>query len=376
MRPTCLLLIITAILCSGEALPSGVIARVGTINITRAQLDGELLRREGAEALLNWVQEHLEKVAWDELSDDAVVMEVGGHQLRKRELASMVSREKGAKVREQLIDIAVVEQAVGKAGMVIDDAVMATEYHLMERDFQRRLQAQGQGHVDFASYLRVKEKQTPDQFLAQPAVRMLAGVHELVRRQVRADWDDAKLQVKLDAERARWDQHPGVDLSMMHIPWKRDADGKVTPEEQIRLQGVANLIHRQIATKEVSFAKAWEAFAKAWDSSGPDGRIGWVDAEGKRGDETARRIPKPLVERCFATDGPYPVLLPPHAHQDGVDIAMVMGKRPARVVTLAEVRDRLLLDILEKELEPRTKALVAELRKNAAVQYGSLGTTP
>ncbi len=375
MRLSCLLLV-TAILCTGEPLPPGVVARIGTQDITKAQLNGELLRREGAETLLNWVQEHLDKVAWEELSDDAVVMAVGGHQLKKRDLAAMVAREKAPKVREQLIDIAVVEQAVSKAGIILNDAVMATEYHLMERDFQRRLKGQGQGHVDFASYLRVKEKQTPEQFLAQPAVRMLAGVHELVRRQVGSEWDDARLQAKLEAERGRWDQRPAVDLSVMHIPWKRDAEGKVTTEEQVRLQGVTNQIHRQIANKEVSFAKAWEAFAKAWDASGPAGRIGWVDSEGRREDETARPIPKLLVERCFASDGPFPVLLPPHAHQQGVDIALVHGKRPARAVTLAEVREKLLLDILERELEPRTKALVTKLRADATVVYGSLGAAP
>ncbi len=372
MRPLLALSLLTALLAAGEALPPGVVARVGTADITTAQLTNELLRREGADALLNWVQGHLEKLAWSELADDAVVMAVGGHELRKRDLASMLLKEKGAKVREELIDIAVVEQAVAKAGLLLDDALLAAEYRLMERDFQRRLQGQGQGHVDFASYLRVKEKMSVEQFLAQPAVRMLAGLHALVRRQIAAEQDDAKLQAKLDAERARWDEHAAVDLSVMHLPWKRDAEGRVTPEEQARLQGVVNLLYRQIATKEVTFAKAWEAFGKAWDASGPGGRIGWVDADGHRQDETARLIPKPLVARAFASEGPFPMLLSPHVHEAGVDLAEIHGKRPARSVTLGEVRERLIQDLLERELEARTKALVGQLRREAAIGYGSL----
>ncbi len=369
-----LLLLAASLLLAGEAtpLPPGVIARVGAVEITLPQLTQALLKREGSDALLNWVQGHLDGLAWEELNDDAVVMAVGGHQLKKRELALMLVKEKGAKVREELIDISVVEQAVAKAGIAIDDALLAAEFRLMERDFQRRVAASGQGHVDFASFLRVKEKISVEQFLAQPAVRMLAGIHGLVRRQIAGEYDDARLQAKLDAERARWDERASVDLAVMHMPWKRDAAGKVTTEEQARLQGVVNLLHRQIAGKEVTFAKAWEAFGKAWDASGPGGRVGWVDAEGRRADESARRIPKPLVERAFATDGPYPALLVPHVHEAGIDLAQVLGKRPARAVTLAETRDRLIQDILERELEARTKALVAKLRSEAAIVYGSL----
>ena len=373
MRPL-LALALAAVLLAGEAqpLPAGVIARVGTVDLTLAQLSSALLKREGADALIQWIGGHLDSLAWDDLADDAVVMAVGGHQLRKRELAAMLLKEKGAKVREELIDISVVEQAVGKAGILLDDALLAGEYRLMERDFQRRLKAQGQGHVDFSSYLKVKEKLTVEQFLQQPAVRMLAGIHALVRRQIAAEYDDGKLQAKLDAERARWDERAAVDLAVIHMPWRKDATGQLTIEEQARLQGVVNLLHRQLVAKEVTFAKAWEAFGKAWDASGPGGRIGWVDGEGRRADEEARRIPKALVERAFASDGQYPILLPPHAHAAGVDLAQVLGKRPARVVTLAEIKERLIQDILERELEPRTKALVGQLRREALVIYGSL----
>ncbi len=376
MRPLLALLapVILTFLCAGEpaALPPGVIATVGSSELTMAQLTSALLKREGADALQNWVQGHLDGLDWNEIKDNTVIMSVAGHELRKRELAEMLIKEKGAKVREELIDTAVVEQAVAKAGIALDDALLATEYRLMERDFQRRLTAQGQGHVDFASYLRVKEKMSVEQFLTQPAVRMLAGIHGLLRLRIASEYDDAKLQAKLDAERARWDQHAGVDLRVIHLPWKRDAKGAVAPEEQVRLQSVVNLIHRQIATKEVTFAKAWEAFGKAWDASGPGGHIGWVDAEGQRSDEAARHIPKPLVERAFAAEGAYPILLPPHVYADGINLAEVLGKRAAQAVTLAGVKDALIQDILEKELETRTKTLVAQLRREAAITYGSL----
>ncbi|MBN8492954.1 MAG: hypothetical protein J0M00_16195 [Burkholderiales bacterium] len=371
MRPV-LACLVAALVCAADPLPQGVVARVDGTDITMVQLGREMLKREGTDALLNWMQGHLEKMDWDEVTDDAVILDVAGHQLRKRELAAMLAREKGGKVREQLIDIAIVEQAVAKAGIIIDDAAMASEFRLMERDFQRKMAGKGQGHIDFGSWLRVKEKMSVQEFLAQPAVRMLAGVHELVRREVRAENDDARLQAMLDADRERWDQRAGVDLSTIFLPWKKDASGVVTPEEQARLQSVANIIHRQLVTREVTFAKAWDAFAKAWDTYGADGRIGWVDAEGVRGDETLRRIPKPVVDRAFASDGPFPVQLPPHVHAAGIDIALVHGKRPARRVELAEVRERMIQELLEKDLEERTKDVVARLRKAANVEYGSM----
>lgn len=354
------------------ALPPDAVARVGERTILQRDLENEMLRREGAEAVMQWVQGHLDGIAWSELSDDAVVMSVGGHEIRRRELASTLLRSIGAKVREELVNISIVEQALVREGVVVDDAALAAEYRLMERDFLKKVQKAGQGYIDFASYLRVKEKMTVEQFLAQPAVRMLAGVHELLRRRLRAELDDAKLAAKLEAERARWDVRAGVDLSVIHIPYRKGEKGVVDNEERARLQGVANAICRQIHAKEVTFEKAWDAFGRTWDSSGPGGRIGWIDRDGGRADEGARRIPKGLVDRAFAYEGPLPVLLPPHAHDAGVDIGLLHAKRTDRPVALAEVRDRLVQDELEKVLEARTKALLGELHAAAKVDYASL----
>lgn len=368
-----LVLLLAAALRAGEALPPGVVARVGERDITIGELTRALLVREGADAIVDWVRGHLENLDWGALPEDAVVMRVGGHELRKRELVQTLIASKGAKAREELIDIAVVEQALARAGLVIDEAQLAATYRVMERDFQRKLRQQGQGYVDFASWLRVKQKMSVEQFLAQPAIRMLAGLHALVRRELAAEWDERRLQAKLDAERARWDQRAGVDLAVIHLPWKRAADGGISDEERIRLQSVANAIHRQLARRELGFAQAWEAFGKAWDASGPGGRIGWVDSEGRREDDPeARRIPRALVAKAFAAEPPWPRLLPPVVHDEGVDIAEVWGKRPARAVTLAEVKGRMLEELFEREVEERTKALIARLRREATIAYGSL----
>lgn len=374
MIRTAAVLLLATLLAAGDAppIPPGAVAVVGGQPITLARLELDLLRREGSDAVVQWVASSLETIDWAAMADDAVVMQVGGHQLRKRELVTMLLKSKGAQVREEMVSIAIVEQAVAKEGVVVDDRLLGTEYRLMERSFQRKRNASGQGYLDFGSFLRVKEHMDAEQFLAQPAVRMLAGVHELVRRKLAAEWDDARLQAKLDAEHARWDQRAGVDLAVIHIPWRKNAQGQVTDEEKVRLQGVANLIWRQISAKDTTFAKAWEAFGKSWESSGPDGRIGWVDRDGGREDPAARRIPAKLVERAFAVEGQLPQLLPPCVHEEGVDIAMVHAKRPPRPVTLAEVRTRMFEDILETVLEERTAALVSELRKAAAVEYASL----
>lgn len=369
-----LVAMLASFLGAGEAapLPPDVVARIGERVITLRELENEMLRREGADAVLQWVQGHLEGMNWGELPDDAVVMSVGGHQLRRRELTASMLREIGAKVREELANIAVVETALAKAGVVIDDATLASEYRLMEREFQRKVAKAGQGYIDFASYLRVKEKMNSEQFLAQPAVRMLAGMHELVRRRLRSELDDARLTAKLEAERARWDIRAGVDLSVIHIPWKKNAQGQVTDEERASLQSAANSIVRDLQSKRVTFERAWDAFGKTWDSSGPNGRVGWVDHDGGRSEENARRIPKGLVDRAFACEGQLPVLLLPHAHEAGVDIALLHAKRGQRAVTLAEVREALIQDELERVIEARTKALVAELRTAATVEYASL----
>lgn len=374
MIRTLLALAAVILLAADDAppMPPDAVAVVGGETITMSRLETEMLHREGADAVVQWVSASLEDLDWAAMADDAVVMQVGGHQLRKRDLLGMLLQSKGAAVREELVSIAVVDQAVAKAGIVVDDALLAGEYRLMERSFQRKRRESGQGYLDFGSYIRAKEHMDSAQFLAQPAIHMLAGLHELARQRLHREWDDTKLQAKLDAEHARWDVQPGVDLAVIHIPWKRDAAGKVSDEEQVRLQSVANLIWRQLNAKETTFTKAWEAFGKGWDASGPGGHVGWVDRSGNRSDGGSRQIPAKLVERAFAFDGQLPAMLPPCAHQDGVDIAELLGKRPGHAVTLAEVREQMIEDLLESSLEERTKTLVAELRQAAAVRYASL----
>ncbi|MEK7414085.1 MAG: hypothetical protein AAB263_12290 [Planctomycetota bacterium] len=362
------LLLATSVVCAGEALPPDAVARVNGQVISLRQLTGELLRREGADVVLQWVQTHLEGLDWNALSDNDVVMTVAGHTLRKCDLSQMVLRDKAAKVRDELVDIMIVEQALVAEGVLVDDAALASEFRLMERAFQRRIADSGKGYVDFASYLKAKEKMTVQQFLAQPAVRMVAGLHQIVRKRVSNAWDDGKLQAKLERERSRWNQQAAVDMSIIHWPFHDPKNG-TSRDNQLK---AAESLYVQIATKQTTFANSWNVFGKGWDASGPDGRVGWVNREGRRSDDGSRRVPPEVLEYAFKHHGPFPVLLRPITHKNGIDIVLLHGEREARAVTLAEVRAQMMEDIFESELEEQTKTCIIELRQAASKEFASL----
>jgi hypothetical protein len=377
MRLCCLIL--APLLTAGEApappLPPDAVARIGERVITLRELETSLLRKEGQEQVLDWAAEQLAKLDWANLPDDAVVLSVAGHELRRRDLALSLLRKDTAKVREELIGIAIVEAELQRQGIVIDDALLASEYRMMEREFHRTLKAKGQGHIDFASYLKAREQMSAEDLMRQPSTRMAAGLHELVRRRILAELDDARLQAHLDANRQVYDIPESVDVSIIHIPYQKQPDGGVAQDEQIKRQVNANIIRRSIEKGELTFAKAWEAFGKGWDpvTDGAPGRVGWVARDGRRlADENARPIPGEVVARAFAAEG-LPALLPPVIHATGVDVVRVDARRAARSVTLAEVRDRIRQDLLEGDLKARTEALLSELRRTGPpVEYGSI----
>jgi hypothetical protein len=346
--------------------PDDAVARVDGVPILRRELERALLRREGADQIIAWMRDQVDCIDWDRLPDDAVVLAVGGHELRKRDLAASLLRSKGGKVREDLISQRVVENALAKAGVVVDEAMLRREWRLMERAFQAQTAGKGMGQVDFASYLQAQKKLTPAEFLKDPAVRMLAGLHELLRRRQVAAISDEAAQEARDRDPARFDQAEAVELACIHLPF-RAGD---TPAERERLLSVLRSLSRQVESGQNSFLQLYEVYGRSWDpDSDPRGSLGWVDRDGRRGSPGARRLPREAIEPAFAAQPPFPRILPPVAHAGGADLIQVLGHRPARPATPAEVRDLLAEDLLGRDLEGRTAGLLAELRRAADIEH-------
>jgi hypothetical protein len=74
------------------------------------------------------------------------------------------------------------------------------------------------------------------------------------------------------------------------------------------------------------------------------------------------------VDQAFAAKGPFPVLLPPIAHELGIDIVLVHGWRPRNEPDFATVRSRLIESLVEGDLDQRSRTLLARLRAAAPMQ--------
>lgn len=359
-----------------SAADPAVVAEVDGQAITRRQVEDALLRKEGADLVQELVQRRLDGLDWAGLADDDLLVELGGARITRRQLAAHLLAGKGAQARQELVEIAVVEQALRREGILVTDTLVAAEWARMRRRFEAQ-QAGKAERVDFDAYLRARERMSPEQFRAQPGFRMLAGIHALVLKRARAELDEAALRRRFDADPERFRQHEAVDLQALFMPWRSEPgpDGRplVAADERERLGGVAASIWGSIARGEVPFERSWTAFGRSWDpEAGPGGRIGWVGRDGRREQPGSRAVARPAIERAWEAAAGYPALLPPVAAEDGVWILRVLGRRAERAPVFAEVRERVFDDLVDEQLEARTKALLADLRGAARVQWHAL----
>ncbi len=358
--------------CTIWAGDSPVVAEVGTQPITLRQLEDALLRKEGREAMADWVSKGLDRLDFPTLKDDDIVLAIGFNKITRRELADALMRRGAAAAREDLINIAVVEQAMTAANILVTQPVLDQWWTRMARMFAHNLKAQGQGEVDFAQWIQNKEKMTPAEFKAQPAFRMMAGLHALVQQRAANEFPEDELQAWFAQHPERWRTFEAVELSVISVPYRKEErkEPGPSPAERERLGQVMDGLWRQINQGQVSFADTWQYFGRSYDPGANQGKVGWVRQDGIR-DADGPKISKEVLAAAWSLDK-FPVLLPPLADDRGVTIAVVHGHRPQRDPNFAEIRDQVRADRIDETLEARINALLADLRRSADVKLKSL----
>ncbi|MFM2091740.1 MAG: hypothetical protein RLZZ127_2229 [Planctomycetota bacterium] len=361
------LILLMAAVAGADPVPSAStpVVVVGGEAIAVGELEDTLLQREGTDQLGSWLREALAAVDWRRLPDDAPVVAIGGRTLTRRQLALDLLARHGAEVREELIGIRLVEQALHREGIAIDQAALDAEWDRIERGFQDSLTAKGQPSVPFAQYLQASQGKTREQLVAETGFRMAAGLHLLVDRRLRSELTDAEVAAWFEAKRATFDQPEAVDLSIISIPYLRPGD----PADRERLLGVMRSLHAAVSRGQPTFAQAWQAYGRASDPRSTDGRVGWVGAEGRRSDG-GRQVPAPVMAEVWGAKPPR--LMEPVAHDAGVDLVMVHARRPFQSATLAAVRERVVAGILDERRAARTQRMLSELRRGTEVEYRSL----
>lgn len=380
---TAVLLSFAVVVTAAEPVALVTSPSVATVNgaaLTLREIEDAMLRREGADLIEEWVHEHLLKLDYSAMKDDDTILTIGFNKIGRRELADALLRKGAGKVRDELINIRLVEQAIAAAGITVGEAESDATWERMKKRFDEQQAKAGDGtRIDFINYLNVKEKMTPEVFRTQAGFRMLAGLQALVHYRAKDEWNDDDLRAWFKAHLERWRQLEGVRLSLIAIPYRPEPgpDGKpvVSAAERERLQSVMDSLHRQIAAKDkpMPFAQAWALYARGYDTAvGPGGRAGWVDRAGKRHDPNARLLGSDLMKTAWALDR-FPTLLPPMAAGDwGVELALVEGHRPAKEPVYEDLRDAIKADRIDETLEQRTETLLRDLRHDAKIEYASL----
>jgi hypothetical protein len=361
-------LLLAAGLLAAEAGPSAStpVVVVGGEPITVRELEDSLLAREGSDQLHTWLREALDGIDWRRLPDDAPVVTIGSRTLTRRQLALDLLGRQGAEVREELIGIRMVDQALRREGIAIDAAALDQEWARIEKGFQDALAAKGQASVPFEQYLQASQGKSKAQLYAEAGFRMAAGLHLLVDRQIAGELTDADIAAWFAARTARYDQAEVIDLSLITIPYRTQP---AEPEERQRLLGVVRSLHAAISRGQPDFARAWQAYGKAYDPKAVDGRIGWVLADGTRSDG-GRAIPAEVLREAWTAKPPR--LMEPVDHATGVDLVLVHGRRPFVAATAAGVRERVVAEMVADRRNARTQRLLSELRRATSVDYRSL----
>ncbi len=381
LRAIAILALGMAALVAGDAPsdPQAPIASVDGVPLTLRQLEDALLEREGADLIEDLVHERLAKTAWAGLKDEDVVLEIAGVRLRRGLLAAQLLRQKAPDVREELINIAIVEQALKREGVVVGEAEISAELTRMRATFDKRLAGREDGvRMTFDDFIQQSQQMGVDEFARQPGFRMGAGLHVMAERRIRAELTPEMTQTYFERHHADYDIAEAVDLSLISLPYEKVQIGPgplvVTEAERKRLLGVVRDIRASIAGG-AAFAKAWQLWGRGWDpQAGPEGRIGWIGHDGARAQKGSKPVPAAVIAAAFAATGTGPILLEAIAHDEGVALVLVHGRRAAELAAFTAVVERVRDDIVGEAIEGRTQRLLGELRDLAKVEYESLPT--
>lgn len=356
------------------ALP---VALIDGVPVTLRQVENALLKQEGVQQLLNMLDEQFKLTNWDALGDKDILLQTNSWRVTRLGVAAQLLKQKAGDAREDLIGIALVQNALKKEGVVVDDALVANEVKRMEKRHYEGLEARKQPFIDFGTFIEQTQKMPLQQYTRQEGFRMGAGIRVLVERRAAAELTEDQLKEWFVKHIERYRVQASADVSSVYIPYQKikskDGTERVTQEEKDRLMGVMTQLHQAIFKRQVTFERTFQTFGRVFDQHADvNGRLGWVNQDGTRPIKGSRRVDARAMADAFAAQPPYPVLLSPVANDQGIELLLVHARRAGKEPVFGEVKPQLVADIVDTELAPRTKRALDELRRSAVIDYRSL----
>ncbi len=380
VQPCCLLAILhlVVVVVGGEESPAAdplgtqTVAEVNGSTITLRQLENSILEKEGLDLLVDLVRQRLRETDWDEVHNDEMVLAIGDWRLSREVLVAQLLRRHGGQVRGDLIDTLLAEQALRKAGVVIDQELLKAEYARIARAFRDQSMAQTGAIIPFEEWLKEKKGMGVGEFMADPAFRMLAGLHRLVYLQ-----SEIPEHVLKDFFREHYQdfaRDEQVDLSVISIPYANPS--LIIDRDKEKLRQTLEASHRRIQAGKRTFAEEFRLLGRAYDKLAErTGRVGWVAADGVRPQARAPALPAPVMKAAFAMDfaeGDKPILLRPIATDAGVYLVRLQGRRPALNPTFKQIAKDVRAAYIEANLDALTARLQRRLKREAEVEFHSL----
>ena len=346
--------------------------------ITIRQVEDTLLKKEGVEQLVSMLDTSLKQTNWAALRDHDILAQINSWRVTRISVAAQLIKEKADDAREDLIGIALVQNALAKEGVMIDDTLIANELKRMEKRHIAAQEARKLPYVEFRTMIEHEEKMPLEQYTSQPGFRMGAGVRVLVERRAKDQLTEEQLKEWFAKHIEQYRIQDAVDISAIYIPFERitGADGKDKPATQDERDAkMGNMInfHQSISQNKMTFEKIFRTFGKAYDQhANADGRLGWVNRDGSRPIKGSRRVAKNVMDEAFAAQPPYPQLLSPVISDSGIDLIKVHDRRLGQEPVFADMKSQLISDIVDRELKARTKQVLDQLRRAAVIEYRSL----
>ena len=355
------------------AAADAVVAEVNGVPVTLRQLEDELLKREGTDQLVELVEERLKGARWSAIDDDQVVVAVPGGVVRRIDIALRSLEEHGAKVRNELVTMLATRQAIAHANIVLDRALVDAEVAREQRRFSRRLERAGRPAMPFEQAILAKEGISIREWRRSDAVRLAAGLHELVLRRIQPEIEAIREHYAKYPE--RFEQREAIQLQVIFIPFKTiTLRGRemIDPQHQRSLRKVMGEIYHNILQQRQSFAEAWSIWGAGYDQLAEDGLVGWVDRAGNTSMPGVQAIPSNVRDIAFAANLDNGAkLLEPIVSDDGIRLVKVLQYRPEEKRSFDDMQDEIRRDLVEQDLEQHTKELLGQIIDQAQINMGS-----
>lgn len=343
--------------------------------ITLGDLELALLRQEGADLMEASVKKDLEDKVWETLADDQPVLSV---RVTRGRLALELLRQSGIKVRGELIDILLVEQAVRREGISLDARAQAEELARMQKRLDQGLEKRGKSRTDLRTLIQNQYGMSLDRWTEQKGFRVLMGLHALLDRYAASAISDAEVAEWVAKHPDRFRTPEAADVAVLFLAFPTREGAAPDAEDKANTLRYVKNIHEQVRQGRLSFEQLWTspafgaAFQRVYPDAKPGARIGWVLRSGRREGAEGRGISPQGAERAFAAQRPWPALLEPVEAIDGVELILVHDRREVREVVLAEVAAQVRRDIVDETIDVRQKRLMDDLRKVAVLDYRDL----